>query len=135
MTYLIDDDSISLYLAEQVLRLADFTADIRPFPTAEAALSSLVGHLPTQVPRVIFLDLNMPTMSGWDFLQALEPYAAALRGRCHIYVLTSSLVLADTAQAQDYTLVSGVLYKPLDVVELQAIKALLQETSEEERCR
>jgi len=125
LTYLIDDDFISLYLAEQVLRLANFTTDIRPFATAEAALHALLAQLPTQVPRVIFLDLNMPNMDGWGFLQALEPHVAVLR--CCIYILTSSLVLADTARAQDYPLVAGVLYKPLDAAELQAIKALLLE--------
>lgn len=129
LTYLIDDDVIGLYLAEQVLRLEDFTTDIHLFPTAEAALCSLVTHLPAQVPQVIFLDLNMPSMDGWGFLQALEPYLPMLQPRCRIYILTSSLVLADTVRAQGYPLVAGVLYKPLDTAEVQAIKALLQEAA------
>jgi CheY-like chemotaxis protein len=129
-TYLIDDDMISLYLAEQVLQLEDFATDMQLFSTAEAALHSLVQHLPSQVPQVIFLDLNMPTMDGWGFLQALEPYVPVLQHRCHIYILTSSLVLADTVRAQDYSLVAGVLNKPLDIAEVQAIKGLLQEAFE-----
>ncbi|MVN74775.1 response regulator [Hymenobacter sp. HMF4947] len=127
LTYLIDDDFISLYLAEHVLRIEDFTTDILLFSTAETALSSLVENLAEQVPRVIFLDLNMPTMDGWGFLQALEPYVAALLGRCRIYILTSSLLPSDRARAQEYPLVSGMLHKPLDAAELPAIKALLQE--------
>ena len=130
LTYLIDDDIISLYLAEQVLLLEDFATDIQLFPNAEVALSTIVENLPTQVPRVIFLDLNMPIMDGWDFLQALQPYAAALQGRCCIYILTSSLNLADTTRAQEYPLVAGVLYKPLDAAEAQAIKARLAEATE-----
>jgi len=130
LIYLIDDDVISLYLAEQVLELADFAEDIRLFSTAESALNSLVEHLPTQLPQVIFLDLNMPHMDGWDFLQALEPHAAALQGRCLIYILTSSLALADTARAKDFPLVAGVLYKPLDEQDLQAITARLRDANE-----
>jgi CheY-like chemotaxis protein len=132
LTYLIDDDLISLYVAEHVLRTEAFTEDIELFTTAEAALNSLAAQLPTQLPRVMFLDLNMPVMDGWEFLQALEPYAPALQARCHIYILTSSLALADTAKAQDYTLVSGVLNKPLDAADVYAIKALLQPTTGEE---
>lgn len=128
LTYLIDDDIISLYLAEHVLLLEDFDSDIQLFQTAEAALNALVEHLPTRVPQVIFLDLNMPLMDGWGFLQALEPYVSVLQQRCRIYILTSSLLLEDTVQAQQYPLVAGVLCKPLDATEVQAIKALLQDT-------
>lgn len=135
LTYLIDDDVIGLYLAEQVLRQENFTTDILLFSTAEAALDCLVKHLPTQVPEVIFLDLNMPSMDGWGFLQAIEPYLPMLQHQCRIYILTSSLVLADTVRAQDYSLVAGVLYKPLDAAEIQAIKALLQEETEDGRPR
>lgn len=134
VTYLIDDDVISLYLAEQVLQLENFATEVQLFSTAEAALKSLVENLPTQqIPQVMFLDLNMPTMNGWEFLQALEPYVPLLQHRCRIYILTSSLVLADTVRAQDYPLVAGVLYKPLDTAEVQAIKVLLQETTENDR--
>jgi CheY-like chemotaxis protein len=128
LTYLIDDDVISLYLAEHVLLLEEFASDMQLFPTAEAALNALVEHLPTQVPQVIFLDLNMPIMDGWGFLEALEPYVPVLQQRCRIYILTSSLLLDDTVRAQQHPLVAGVLCKPLDAAEVQAIKALLQDT-------
>jgi hypothetical protein len=46
-TFLIDDDFISLYVAEHVLRLEAFAADIQLFTTGEAALSALAAHLPS----------------------------------------------------------------------------------------
>jgi CheY-like chemotaxis protein len=119
---LIDDDAISLFVAEQILREAGFAAPIHSFTNAEKALHSLVSHLPSEVPELILLDLNMPLMNGWDFLEVLQPHAAALAGRCQVYILTSSLALADTARAQDFALVSGIIHKPLDEEEVLGIQ-------------
>jgi CheY-like chemotaxis protein len=122
LTYIIDDEAISLFLTEQVLRLEGFSSPIRTFTGAEEALQFLHAHLATEVPEVILLDLNMPIMNGWDFLDALAPHAAVLAGRCRIYVLTSSLALADTARAKSCVLVTGIIHKPLDEDEIRGIR-------------
>jgi CheY-like chemotaxis protein len=122
LTYIIDDEAISLFVTEQVLRLEGFSSPIRTFPGAEEALQYLCAHLATEVPEVILLDLNMPMMNGWQFLDALAPHTAALAGCCRIYVLTSSLALADTARAQSYALVKGIIHKPLDEDEIRGIR-------------
>ena len=128
LTYIIDDEAISLFLTEQVLRQEGVTSLIRPFAAAEEALRFLLSHLTTEVPDVILLDLNMPVMSGWEFLEALRPHAAALAGRCHIYILTSSLALADTARAKDFALVRGIIHKPLHEDEIQRIRHAVRQS-------
>ena len=76
-----------------------------------------------RVPQVVFLDLNMPMMDGWQFLDALAPYAEDLRGSCHIYILTSSLALRDLEKSRQYDLVAGLIHKALDSEKIRAIRA------------
>lgn len=126
-TFLIDDDQIGNYLTESLLRLEGFSSSIRTFESAESALEALQQPGLREVPEVIFLDLNMPVMNGWQFLDALAPYADELRSRCSIFVLTSSLALADMEKARTYDLVTGLIHKPIDSGEIRAIRAQLQE--------
>ena len=124
LTYLIDDDTVSLFVAEQTLRLEGSMAPIISFLGANEAWAYLQSRLVSEPPEFIFLDLNMPVTDGWAFLDILAPHAAALKDRCHIYLLTSSLALADTAKAQDHALVQGIIHKPLDE---DAIRTVVQE--------
>ena len=126
-TYLIDDDSLAIYLTELLLRTEGFSNSICTFQSAEEALRTLVAEKKETVPEVVFLDLNMPAMNGWQFLDALAPYEEALRGTCHIYILTSSLALNDLEKAKHYDLVSGLIHKPLDSEEIRAIQAQLED--------
>ena len=125
-TYLIDDDHIGSYLTEQLLRAEGFTDSIRKFLSAEEGLQALINAPPAELPQVVFLDLNMPLMDGWQFLEALAPYEEKLRDNCTIYILTSSLALADLEKSRRYSLVAGLIHKPLDRGEIRAILGELE---------
>ena len=126
ITFLVDDDPISNYLTEALLRTQQFPSPVRTFESAEEALHALVGTLASNTSAVVFLDLNMPVMNGWQFLDALTPYTSQLSARCHIYILTSSLALVDQEKAATYALVDGLVHKPLDQAEIKAIHSTLQ---------
>ena len=123
---MIDDDSIGVFLTERLLKREGFTERIASFGSAEEALGFLSTAQPAELPQVIFLDLNMPVMGGWDFLDALKPQEAQLLGRCHIFILTSSLAHYDTSRIQEYPLVSGLIHKPLDSEQIQAVRTQVE---------
>lgn len=124
--YLIDDDKLAIYLTEQLLRAEGFSNTICTFQSARKALDKLLLRArENQMPQVVFLDLNMPEMNGWQFLDALAPYEDELHGNCAIYILTSSLALSDLEKSKEYELVAGLIHKPLDSGEIRAIQSRL----------
>ena len=131
-TYLIDDDDLGIYLTEQLLRAEGFSNTICTFQSAEEALERLVKARKGTAPQVVFLDLNMPIMNGWQFLDALAPYENDLRGICHIYILTSSLALTDLEKARHYDLVAGLIHKPLDSEEIRVIQSQMENEDDSE---
>ncbi len=124
-TLLIDDDEIGVFLTERLLRREGFSDDIAALSSGAAALAFLQKASLEELPRVVFLDLNMPGMDGWELLEVLQPMQSRLRGRCHIYILTSSLAYADAARGQASGLVAGFLRKPIDRAQIQAVRAQL----------
>lgn len=129
-TYLIDDDSLAIYLTELLLRTEGFSDSICTSQSAEEALRTLLAATKDTVPEVVFLDLNMPAMNGWQFLDALVPYEEELRGSCRIYILTSSLALTDLEKSKHYDLVAGLIHKPLYSEEIRAIQSQLENVAD-----
>ena len=125
-SYIIDDEAISIYLTKYMLIEEKFSDDITTFDSAEEALEDIKQNLEATLPRIIFIDLNMPGMNGWEFLDELEPYKPQLLNRCWIYILTSSLDLNDAARAKEYELVQGFIHKTIDKEDIKEIKSKLK---------
>ncbi|MEQ9466185.1 MAG: response regulator [Ekhidna sp.] len=104
---LVDDDPIFLTLAELAIKKEKQSVEIFKATNGEEA----IAFLKNQSVDVIFLDLNMPVMNGWEFLDAL-PGVENKGG--HLYVLTSSIDPSDQRKADENPFVTSMLEKPLD---------------------
>ena len=104
---LVDDDPIFLTLAE--LAIKKERSDVHIFKASNG--EEAIDFLQSEMVDTIFLDLNMPVMNGWEFLDAM---ANDERVSNKIYVLTSSIDPSDRKKAEENPLVVSMLEKPLD---------------------
>ena len=93
--YIIDDDRIFVYGIRKMLKSLVVCEDINAFANGNLALSNIrkLNDINSPLPEVIFLDLNMPLMDGWQFLEAL--FSLSLEQRIHINIITSSIDRVD----------------------------------------
>lgn len=124
---LIDDSEIELYVTSRLLDNAGISTSVLTFLEARDALSHLneVKMEKQNLPDVILLDIHMPTMSGFDFLDHyIQSLGEMLDGHISIIILSSTADQKDFERAKNYKIVKGVFDKPLDTLKL---KNLLEE--------
>mgnify|MGYP006194998307 FL=1 len=112
---LIDDDPIVNFIHSKVIQSQFPKSEVLVFNNGLTALEYIKGH--RQLSYLIFLDLNMPVMNGWDFLNAVAAEESELA--LQIHVLTSSIDPQDKIRAQQNKLVNSYLSKPLKCEDLQ----------------
>lgn len=123
LVLLIDDNDIDNFINERMITTNHFSEKVIVKTSAEAALSYLreIQDFEEQLPRVIFLDLNMPVMDGFGFLNEFESFPEKVKKTSHIIVLSSSMSPEDINRASVNPLVKKYLNKPLNERYLDAI--------------
>lgn len=113
--FLIDDDAIQLKVSSKMIERVIPIRKIVSFPGADVALDFIQEHRadPDQLPDIILLDLNMPEMSGWDFLDSFEGIRESLPKKVRIHILSSSQDEKDIQRSRNYESIRGYLVKPL----------------------
>lgn len=119
--YIIDDDHMYTYLLSRQIGLTGYKEAISIFKHGMEALSHLsaIKSSTELLPDLILLDLNMPVMDGWQFLDAYS--RLNLVKDISIYILSSSIDTADHQRAAQYKVVKSFLTKPITKTNLQEI--------------
>lgn len=102
---LVDDDPVTNKLHHMIITKHHKDRTVVPFENPLAALE----YLKTRQPDVVLLDINMPDMDGWKFLDLLQQMKIAV----DVVIISSTIDSADTLRAESYPAVKDFLMKPL----------------------
>lgn len=114
---LVDDQKMANFINKKLIEISGFSSHIIDYTIPNAALS----NLDKDQPDLIFLDLNMPDINGWTFLDILEKDERPTR----VVIVTSSTSIIDKQKAQKYARVIDFLTKPLTKNTILSLKSKL----------
>lgn len=120
----IDDTELDHFIAKKMIHHADKRFEVKPFYEALSALDYIKGEgelLKNDTNTLILLDIYMPMMNGYEFLDAFEALDPAIQNKYYIVALTSSHEPADMNRISAYKSAKGILSKPLLAEDLSAI--------------
>ncbi|TCC88045.1 response regulator [Pedobacter frigiditerrae] len=119
--YVIDDDKIFTYALSRQMKLVNFSRSVMVFHNGLEALKHLTPAMasPEELPSLILLDLNMPVLDGWQFLDEFTKLRPNKKIR--IYIVSSSIDPADHERALRYESVSNFYIKPISKTNLLEI--------------
>ncbi|RYF91831.1 MAG: response regulator [Chitinophagaceae bacterium] len=111
---LIDDDEINNFLSNELIKLYQPSVEIQSLLYVEAALQYMHEKIQNNqpLPDIILVDINMPDLNGWDFMEAFEQLPEAAIEHIKVYVYTSSIYYKDLEKVKNYKSVIKLLSKP-----------------------
>ena len=125
--FCIDDDPITLMLCKKVMQRVEFAENIDTLQNGEEAITFFDNHQNSNqekenIPELIFIDLNMPIMNGWEFLDTYHKKEYHTKFKTHFIILSSTIDPKDVQKSKSYPMVIDFLSKPITKIMLEELK-------------
>jgi len=123
ITCLIDDDEIYLFSVKKVIEVNNLSERVLEFRNGQEAIDFFMNCTDNdqELPDVILLDINMPVMNGWEFIEEFKKIRPRLSKDITLYVVSSSVDKSDVEKAKSFSTVHDYLVKPMTASQLQNI--------------
>lgn len=119
---IIDDDQIYVFGLQKLMKISDFCKNLLVFKNGEEAIKYMRPMVEsTEFPDVILLDINMPVMDGWEFLEEFIKIKPQIHKEVIIYMVSSSVHDADVQKAKQYSEITDYIIKPVTLDTLNKI--------------
>ena len=124
----IDDDEPTNFFNRMIIRKSGCTDHVQVAQSGQEALDYLTGsehhncdESKYPCPDLIFLDINMPAMNGWEFLERYKSLNKEHQGNIIIVMLTTSLCPEDILRAKNIPEIAGFESKPLTIEKMKSV--------------
>ncbi|MCF2487958.1 response regulator [Dyadobacter sp. CY347] len=117
--FLIDDSTFDLFIYEKLLKKSGITDSVKTFNSARDALKYLVSQADSLPESVILLDLQMPDMNGFEFIDEFDHLPQSLHEKIRIFMLSSTIDTRDIDKAKASRHIIDLLPKPLEITTLR----------------
>ena len=114
---IIDDDPVNNFICRETIKMVKDDCEMIDFTSPEDGLKYIAGtyrETAENPPTLLFLDLNMNMMTGWEFLDEFYKFGSNITHVFRIYILSSSLDGTDKARSRQMPLVRDFVVKPLN---------------------
>lgn len=117
--YIIDDDPIYKLVTQKLIEKTKLFSETKEFKNGNEAI--IYFKATTDLPDILLLDIEMPEMDGWEFLDAFCKLEKKINKESTVYIASSSIAIEDKLKAQKYKCVRDFLSKPINLDKLQKI--------------
>lgn len=129
---IVDDDNTSLLICKFIIQKFNPQANVLTFTEPEIVLDRIgkgLGDFNDDIQTILFLDINMPTMTGWEFLELFNNFSHKIKQKFLIYILSSSVENFEI-KAKEFPFVTGFLSKPIKLNYLEDINTLKRQIND-----
>lgn len=122
---IIDDDKIYVNLVKKIIETKKLCDHLLIFKDGKEAIDYFEALLQNfeekNIPEIILLDINMPVMDGWEFLERFTKIENKFNNLVTLYVVSSSINATDINKAKSLSTVENYLVKPVKIDDLEAV--------------
>nr|WP_315141458.1 response regulator [uncultured Flavobacterium sp.] len=121
--WVVDDDAIYQVIINKIIKRSEMFSASSSFKNGKEAVSALHKIIENTelIPDIILLDINMPVMDGWEFIEEIKTIKSQIDKKIIIYIVSSSIAVEDKNKSKEFKDVFAFISKPVNVQDIMVI--------------